>query len=164
MAEILDIVETGATLGESPVWSVRDSALYWIDIKAPAIHRYDPVVHTDDMWSVEQEIGSIALHRDVGLVAGLRDGLALIGADMTTIDWLSNPEPDKPMNRFNDGKCDRQGASGPAPCMICRDRQKVTMNANQLAFCTALMATMAAMPWPITFMYQMGWPGRRTAA
>ncbi len=109
MAEILDIVETGATLGESPVWSVRDSALYWIDIKAPAIHRYDPVVHTDDMWSVEQEIGSIALHRDVGLVAGLRDGLALIGADMTTIDWLSNPEPDKPMNRFNDGKCDRQG-------------------------------------------------------
>ena len=30
MAEILDIIETGAILGESPVWSARDKALYWI--------------------------------------------------------------------------------------------------------------------------------------
>ncbi len=109
MAEILDIIETGAILGESPVWSPRDKALYWIDIKAPAIHRFDPATRRDQSWPVAQEIGSIALRQGGGLVAGLRDGLALIGADMTTIDWIADPEPDQPLNRFNDGKCDRQG-------------------------------------------------------
>jgi sugar lactone lactonase YvrE len=109
MAEILDIIETGAILGESPVWSARDKALYWIDIKAPAIHRFDPATRTDTSWPVAQEIGSIALRQGGGLIAGLRDGLATIGADMTTLDWITDPEADKPINRFNDGKCDRQG-------------------------------------------------------
>ena len=109
MAEILDIIETEAILGESPVWSARDGVLYWVDIKAPAIHRFDPVTRTNDTWPVAQEIGSVALRQGGGLVAGLQDGLALIGADMTTIEWITDPEPDKPLNRFNDGKCDRQG-------------------------------------------------------
>ena len=109
MAEILDIIETGAILGESPVWSPRDNALYWIDIKAPAIHRYDPATGADDRWPVDQEIGSIVLRRGGGLAAALRGGFALIDADMTTLEWLVDPEADKPLNRFNDGKCDRQG-------------------------------------------------------
>lgn len=109
MAEILDIIETGAILGESPVWSARDNALYWIDIKAPAIHRFDPATRTDTAWPVSQEIGSIALRQGGGLVAGLRDGLATVGTDMVTLDWIIDPEADKPINRFNDGKCDRQG-------------------------------------------------------
>ncbi len=109
MAEILDIIETGAILGESPVWSVRDQVLYWIDIKAPAIHRFDPASRSDRRWPVEQEIGSIALRQGGGLVAALRDGFALIDADMTTLEWLVDPEADRPLSRFNDGKCDRQG-------------------------------------------------------
>ncbi len=109
MAEIVDIIETDAILGESPVWSARDGGLYWIDIKAPAIHRFDPATRIDTAWPVAQEIGSIALRRGGGLVAGLRDGLALVGPDLTTVEWIADPEPDKPMNRFNDGKCDRQG-------------------------------------------------------
>jgi hypothetical protein len=28
-----------ATIGESPVWAPAEQALYWIDIKAPALHR-----------------------------------------------------------------------------------------------------------------------------
>lgn len=132
MTEILDIIETGAILGESPVWSPRDGVLYWIDIKAPAIHRFDPATRTGDTWPVAQEIGSIALRQGGGLVAGLREGLALIGADMTTIEWITDPEPDKPMNRFNDGKCDRQGRfwSGtmydlPGPPETYREREPV---------------------------------------
>ncbi len=109
MAEILDIIETGAILGESPVWSPRDKVLYWIDIKAPAIHRFDPATRTDHSWPVDQEIGSIALRQGGGLVAALRDGFALIGADMTSLEWIVDPESDKPLSRFNDGKCDRQG-------------------------------------------------------
>ncbi len=109
MAKILDVIETGAILGESPVWSMRDAALYWVDIKAPAIRRFDPVSGSNDMWPVAQEIGSIVLRQEGGLAAALRDGFANIGANMTTLEWITDPELDKPLNRFNDGKCDRQG-------------------------------------------------------
>jgi sugar lactone lactonase YvrE len=109
VAEILDIIETGAILGESPVWSVRDRVLYWVDIKAPAIHRFDPATRIDRSWPVAQEIGSIALRQGGGLVAALRDGFALIEPDLTTLEWITDPETDQPLNRFNDGKCDRQG-------------------------------------------------------
>ena len=109
MAEILDVIEAGAILGESPVWSAHESVLYWIDIKAPSIHRFDPATRTDQKWPVSREIGSIALRRDGGLVAALRDGFALVGPDLSSLDWITNPEADKPLNRFNYGKCDRQG-------------------------------------------------------
>lgn len=109
MTEILDIIEAGAALGESPVWSAHDKALYWIDIKAPAIHRFDPVTRTNSSWPVDQHIGSIALRQGGGLVAAFRDGFATIEPDMTTLNWLANPESDQPDIRFNDGKCDRQG-------------------------------------------------------
>lgn len=109
MGEIIDIIDTGAILGESPVWSPRERVLYWIDIKAPAIHRTDPLTRRDQRWPVDQEIGSIALRAGGGLVAALHDGFALIDPDMTTFEWLVDPEADKPGNRFNDGKCDRQG-------------------------------------------------------
>lgn len=109
MAEILKIIDTGAILGESPVWSVAEQALYWIDIKAPAIHRYTPTTGADEAWPVEQEIGSIVLRRGGSLAAALRDGFALIDPDLATLDWLTDPEADRPMSRFNDGKCDRQG-------------------------------------------------------
>ena len=31
-----------ATIGESPTWVADERALYWIDVKAPALHRYCP--------------------------------------------------------------------------------------------------------------------------
>jgi L-arabinonolactonase len=46
-ANILQVIGTGAILGESPVWSVDDQVLYWLDIKAPALHRYDPASGKD---------------------------------------------------------------------------------------------------------------------
>jgi sugar lactone lactonase YvrE len=112
-ANILEVIETGAILGESPVWSPDDGALWWLDIKAPALHRYDPARRADDAWPVEQEIGSIVLRKGGGLVGGLRGGFAFldIGAPGTPVglDWIVDPEPDRPANRLNDGRVDRQG-------------------------------------------------------
>jgi sugar lactone lactonase YvrE len=42
--EIEVVLDEGATIGESPTWVSAESALYWIDVKKPALYRYDPVV------------------------------------------------------------------------------------------------------------------------
>ena len=36
------VLDARAELGECPVWSVPEQVLYWIDIRAPAMHRLDP--------------------------------------------------------------------------------------------------------------------------
>lgn len=106
---ILEVLEAGATLGESPLWSPDEQVLYWLDIKAPALHRYDPVSRRDEAWPMPQEIGSIALREGGGLVGALRDGFAYITPGESEVAWIGNPEPDRPVNRMNDGRADRQG-------------------------------------------------------
>ena len=36
------VLDARAKLGECPTWSVAEQALYWVDIDAPALNRYDP--------------------------------------------------------------------------------------------------------------------------
>jgi hypothetical protein len=35
-------------LGEGPAWDDEEEALYWVDIKAPAVHRYMPSTGATD--------------------------------------------------------------------------------------------------------------------
>lgn len=110
---IVGVFEAGAILGESPVWSPDEQCLWWLDIKAPALHRYDPANGTDDQWPLPQETGSIVLRAGGGLAGALRGGFAFLepGAPGTPVEpeWIGDPEPDRPLNRLNDGRADRQG-------------------------------------------------------
>jgi sugar lactone lactonase YvrE len=36
------VLDIEASLGECPVWSASERALYWVDINAPALYRLDP--------------------------------------------------------------------------------------------------------------------------
>jgi len=112
-AKILNVVEAGAILGESPVWSRDEGVLWWLDIKAPALYRYDPATGVNDSWPLPQETGSIVLRKDGGLVGALRGGFAFldVGAPGKPVgtDWIGDPEPGRPLNRLNDGRADRQG-------------------------------------------------------
>ena len=69
MDEIAVIVEQRDVLGESPLWHPGEQALYWIDIKAPALRRLDPATGMRADWALPQEIGSIALRAGGGFVA-----------------------------------------------------------------------------------------------
>jgi sugar lactone lactonase YvrE len=43
MTEVNRLHPHRAILGEGPIWRGLEPALYWIDLRQPAIHRYDPV-------------------------------------------------------------------------------------------------------------------------
>src|SRR6266704_3035401 len=69
------VLDVKASLGECPVWSVDEQVLYWIDINAPSLNRFDPARGTNSAWPMPQAIGCFALRVRGGFVAALRDGI-----------------------------------------------------------------------------------------
>ncbi|MDB5732987.1 MAG: Gluconolactonase, partial [Variovorax sp.] len=104
------VVDARNTVGESPVWSVAEQALYWVDILAPAIHRWDPASGARRTWRLPSEVGSIGLREGGGLVAALRSGFHLFDTHTEALTLLTQPEPDRPPNRLNDGKVAPDGS------------------------------------------------------
>lgn len=102
------VADVRAILGEGPVWVERDQALYWVDIKGRKIFRLDER-HQLTEWTTPLRIGSIAPLATTGFIAGTENGIAIIHPDANLYDLILRPEEDRPDNRFNDGKVDRQG-------------------------------------------------------
>jgi sugar lactone lactonase YvrE len=95
-------------LGEGPVWSVDEQALYWVDIERPCLQRYHPETGAYTAWTMPSQIGSFALRQGGGAVVALRDGLYTFDLGSGHLTNICRPEP-KRGTRFNDGKCDRYG-------------------------------------------------------
>ena len=109
MAEVTCPIAHKSILGESPVWNAAERALYWVDILGPSIQRYDPASGEARVWDMAEEIGSMAFRAGGGVVAALRSGFHFVDLESGAAERVADPEPDKPDNRFNDGKCDRAG-------------------------------------------------------
>ncbi|HXH03661.1 MAG TPA: SMP-30/gluconolactonase/LRE family protein [Candidatus Competibacteraceae bacterium] len=109
MTDVRCILDARAELGECPVWSAEEQVLYWVDILAPALHRLDPATGATRTWKMPQSIGSFGLRECGGAVVALRNGLHLFDFDTGQLTFLTNPEADKPSNRFNDGKVSPDG-------------------------------------------------------
>jgi sugar lactone lactonase YvrE len=103
------VLDAGASLGESPVWSVAEQALYWVDINAPALNRFDPASGTNRAMPMPESIGCVALRQGGGYVVALRGGIWSARADGTLERKLAEAPYDTASHRFNDGRCDRQG-------------------------------------------------------
>ena len=105
------VVKESCILGESPIWSVAEQVLYWVDVLNPSIHRFDPATGAHDRWLIETEIGSIGLASGNRLVAGLRMGFALYDLGSSKLEIINDPEGHgrQNTNRLNDGKVDRAG-------------------------------------------------------
>jgi sugar lactone lactonase YvrE len=99
----------GALLGEGPVWSAAEGAVYWVDIKRPRVLRYRLADGRRDEFPMPSEIGCIGLVEGGGLVAALRSGFAFLDLERGRLEPIADPEADRPSNRFNDGKVDAAG-------------------------------------------------------
>ncbi len=107
--EVELVLDAKASTAESPTWSERDRALYWIDIEEPALHRWDPRSGEDRRWAMPSEIGSFALTQSGSALAALRTGLASVDLARGSVTLLAPPPYDPLTHRFNAGQCDAAG-------------------------------------------------------
>ncbi|MGY6769151.1 SMP-30/gluconolactonase/LRE family protein [Komagataeibacter sp. NFXK3] len=98
-----------AQLGEGPVWSAREQALYFVDIVGQAIHRLDPASEARTSWQAPARPGFVVPASDGTLVCGLKDGLYRLDPRTGAFDRMLAVEPEHPGNRINDGCVDSKG-------------------------------------------------------
>ena len=107
--ELLCILDVKASLGECPTWSVAEQALYWVDINAPSLNRFDPATGQNTVMPMPESIGCFALRRSGGFLIALRGGIWLAQRDGTLVRRIAPPPYDPIHHRFNDGRCDPRG-------------------------------------------------------
>ncbi|MGJ3265310.1 MAG: SMP-30/gluconolactonase/LRE family protein [Salinarimonas sp.] len=103
------VLDCAAELGESPVWDAQEQALYFVDIKGRALHRYHPESGAHAVATVGEDIGCVGLTRGRALIAGMRSGVFLIGRDGAILRKLADNPEDQAWSRFNDGRVDPAG-------------------------------------------------------
>ncbi len=107
----IDVAMPGsATIGESPTWVGAEKAIYWIDVKAPALYRLQVETNQQTTWNMPSDIGGFALNGDsTGAVVALRQGLHSVDFHSGRVTPLAPPPFDPARFRFNEGACDSRG-------------------------------------------------------
>ena len=98
-----------AELGEGPVWSAAEQALWFVDIKGKRVHRYDAQTGEGRSWDAPSNPGFLAPIAGGGWLAGLKTGLHKFHPASGAFTPFADVEPHHPDNRLNDGCVDRQG-------------------------------------------------------
>ena len=103
------VLDIKASLGECPLWSVDEQVLYWVDINAPSLNRFDPLSGSNTAWPMPESIGCFALRAEDGFVAALRSGIWFVDRRGKLGRKIANAPYDPAHHRFNDGRADPQG-------------------------------------------------------
>ena len=109
MHQVEPIGEKKSQWGEGPIWT--GGALLYVDIEGKQVIRFEPHSGKQSIWDVSAEVGRVGtvVPRQSGgmLVAGDKGIFSL--SEAGELVQLADPEPEKPNNRFNDGKCSPDG-------------------------------------------------------
>ncbi len=109
MPEAICVLDARAELGECPVWDERGQALYFVDIEAPALLRFNPAKGATKRWPMPAKIGSFALDSRGGAVLALVTGFARFDFANGALTPIANPISSIADHRFNDGGADPAG-------------------------------------------------------
>lgn len=119
------VVDARNAVGESPVWSASEQALYWVDIPAGKLCRWQADSGQTAQWQAPEMLACIAQGMRPGTwLAGMETGLFELHVPDASIAFEAPQNPSQsslssrliapvahaqPGMRFNDGRCDRQG-------------------------------------------------------
>jgi sugar lactone lactonase YvrE len=111
MHEARLVLKASALLGEGPQWVAEQGRLWWLDLQAPEIHRFDPASGRDEtVWRgpAGLQIGALVPRAKGGFILAASDGIYALGADGGTPQRLLPAELEAGMV-FNDGRADSRG-------------------------------------------------------
>ncbi len=107
------LFDARAQIGESPTWVSGEQAIYWIDVKAPALYCMTLSGALTRQWALPSEVGAFALVQTEAAqpdaIVALRDGLFRLQTPEGELTQLAEPPFDPARTRFNEGACDAAG-------------------------------------------------------
>jgi L-arabinonolactonase len=103
------VLEPCSIVGEGPFWDVGQRCLWWVDIPAGKVHRFDPALGENRSRDFGEVAGCLAATADGKLVVAGRNGIFRFDFETGEKTLIVDPEPDLPKNRFNDGATDCKG-------------------------------------------------------
>lgn len=107
--KVITELNVRTTLGECPIWSKKENALYFVDILAPSIHRFEPHSGKHEVYPVKEHIGCIGLREKGGFIAAMRTGIFLLNSSGEVEKKIEDNPTNPHESRFNDGKVDPWG-------------------------------------------------------
>ena len=109
-ADVRVVAAVGARLGECPIWSSDEGALYWEDVEGSTIHRHDPSTGENTSRRLPGRPGSFAFTATPGqFVVAMEHQLVRFDWHSGEVTPISDVEPAGTGNRLNDGRCDPAG-------------------------------------------------------
>ncbi|HTO84773.1 MAG TPA: SMP-30/gluconolactonase/LRE family protein [Methylomirabilota bacterium] len=109
MAKVECVLEARSWLGEGPCWHPGEQALYWTDVPGKLVHRWHPKSGEHQKWRTKEMVAAISVRAKGGLIVASHTGIDFFDPKTGETERFVEPEKEKPQNRSNDGKCDRQG-------------------------------------------------------
>lgn len=98
-----------AELGEGPIWSAVEEAVWFVDIKKNRIHRFEPSSGRKRSYETPPNPSFIVPEQGGTFVVGLQSGLHRFDPRTGDFALLFDVEPERPGNRLNDGALDPKG-------------------------------------------------------
>jgi L-arabinonolactonase len=110
MNEIEQVVSSQNKLGETPIWSPAENALYWVDWGGRPTCRFEPCSQSLKTLPVTLPVTALARRSAGRWIAIAQNGIYTWDPALNEYKLFAGPpSPDKPEICYNDAAVDRQG-------------------------------------------------------
>ncbi|HEX7799478.1 MAG TPA: SMP-30/gluconolactonase/LRE family protein [Asticcacaulis sp.] len=104
------VTPPGMILGEGPIWSARDNALYWVDIRGKKIHRLNFKDDSQQSWDTPEIVPWIVERKSGGFLCAIVRTVYAVSFDPEfKLAPLFSIDGDDKAVRLNDAKVDPMG-------------------------------------------------------
>jgi sugar lactone lactonase YvrE len=105
------ILKMRSILGEGPLWDERQATLYWLDLRKPAIYRFDPATGRNGRVKADLRgfVGAMVLRDRGGMMVLDHRGIFHLDPVSGRMKPFAKPAKNMRSIWFNDAKCDHQG-------------------------------------------------------
>ena len=103
------VATTGSRTGASAAWDERSKVLWWVDISAGIIQRFDVDAGRNSGVEFREPVGCLAVLERGGLALAAKSGFWFFDPATGAREHIADPEAHLPKDRLNDGTAESRG-------------------------------------------------------